>query len=206
MKKRIKIFIICISSILIIAFIVLAIMNYIVLPPKVSSNAQKYKYNQNNMLKLKSITVDENKVIYEFSSLNKYFHKNYIKKCGKESEYTSFLELHKVINIDTNESIMFSYDNYTIVSSFTSNYLVISLKDSNKPDSIRINYKGGNFNKYDSIVITLNNTEGYEKLKIAKRYNYPNENHVVGKSQVYNIDKKKWSKIKTGSNYYDPIS
>ena len=51
-------------------------MNYIVLPPKVSSNAQKYKYNQNNMLKLKSITVDENKVIYEVSSLNKYFHKN----------------------------------------------------------------------------------------------------------------------------------
>jgi len=205
MKKRMKILIICISSILIVTFIVLVIMNYIVLPPKVSASSQKYRFNHNNMLNLKSITVDGNKVIYEFSSLNKYFHKNFIKKRGKETEYTSYLELHEVINTDTNESVIIYPEKYSIITSFTSIYLVITLKDTDTPDFIRSNYKGGFFNKFDSMAITLNNTEGYEKLKIAIRYDYPNENQVIGKSQVYDSDRKKWGKVKKGINYFSPV-
>ena len=76
-EKQSKIILICLSSIFIVVSIALWIINYIILPPKVSENAIKYKYNHNNMLMLKSITVDSDKVIYEFSSLNKYFSKNY---------------------------------------------------------------------------------------------------------------------------------
>ena len=196
MKKRKKIIIICLSVILIVAFITLAIMNYIVLPPKVSSNAQKYKYNHNNILKLKSITVDENKVIYEFCSFDKYFRKNYIKRHGEETEYSTYLELHKVVNTKTNESEVLYPKEYKIISTFTSTYLVITFEDSKKPDFIRCNYLGGIFNRYTYLCIAIGNTNGYENLEVGKGYMYPDENRRVGKSQNYDKNKKKWSKIR----------
>lgn len=202
MKKRIKLFIIALASILIIAFIVLAIINYIVLPPKVSANAQKYKYNQNNMLNLKSITVDGNKVIYEFSSLNKFFHKNYIRRHGDETAHTAYLELFKVEDREDNSGKNIYPIDYTIISSITSNYLVITLEETDKYDFLRCHYLGGMLNKYSYLCIALSNLEGYENLEMAKGYDYPKENRSVSKSQSFDSKNKRWSKIKKRSGTF----
>ena len=84
-EKRInKIILFCAISIAVL--VALTIVNFFVLPPKASANALKYKYNQNNILKLKSITIDDNKLIYEFSSLNILFNGLYVKINQKNND------------------------------------------------------------------------------------------------------------------------
>ncbi|MBO4701872.1 MAG: hypothetical protein J5625_04330 [Lachnospiraceae bacterium] len=192
MKKRLKILIICLSSVLIVAFIVLVIVNYFVLPPKVTANAQKFKYNQNNILKLKSITVDGDKVIYEFSSLNKYFNKNY---ASKNKSNKSYLELYNVENDPNNEGLKYSSKDFEIMSTITSNYLIITIDQDKSPDSVYCNYLGKMMNRYDFLCIGLNNSSGYENLGIGIRYDYASENRTIGKSQQYDSKKKRWSKV-----------
>ena len=87
MKKRSIIILICISTVFIIASVALSIVNYVVLPPKTSESAVKYKYYGDNFMFLKSITDDENCVIIEFSSLNKNFNEKFNRK--KIEEQTS---------------------------------------------------------------------------------------------------------------------
>ena len=116
MKKRIRIIIICLSSILII-LCVFAIINFIILPPKVSKNAQRYTFNHNNMLKLKSITVDGNMVIYEFGSSNKYFSKEYVEENIKEYERygnTPFLQPYFVEGYQAIVDSFYTAENYYI--------------------------------------------------------------------------------------------
>lgn len=201
MKKQSKIILICLSSIFIVVSIALWIINYIILPPKVSENAIKYKYNHNNMLMLKSITVDSDKVIYEFSSLNKYFNNNY---AFKNKSNKTYLELYYVENDPNHEGIKNTSKDFEIVSTITSNYLIVSFEQDKKPDSVYCNYLGNMFTRYQALCIGLNNSDGYEKLHIAKRYDYPNENRIIGKGQGYDGNKKKWGKITKGSNYYSP--
>ena len=133
MKKKLQIFLICISTIFIIASIVLAIVNYVVLPPNVSSSAIKYKFNHYNMLKLKSVTVDGERIIYEFSSLNKYFNKNY---ASKNKRKKSFLELYNAENDQNNEGLKYSPKEVEIISTITSNYLIVTIEQEENPDSV----------------------------------------------------------------------
>lgn len=192
MKKQSKIILICIATILTIAFIVLAIVNYIVLPPKVSQNAIKYKYNQNNILMLKSITVDGEKRIYEFSSLNKYFNKNY---ASKNKSNKMYLELYNVENDPNKEGLKYSSKDFEIISTITSNYLIIRIEQDPKPDSVYCNYLGKMTDRYDFICIGLNNSSGYDNLGIGIRYDYASDNLKIGKSQEYDSKKKRWSKV-----------
>ena len=68
-KRRIRI-----SRVIpILVVIVFLIINYIVIPPKVSKNAEKYRFNPFNIAGLESITVDENRIVYKFSSLSRTF-------------------------------------------------------------------------------------------------------------------------------------
>ena len=87
--KRVRNKILILLCVIIIAMLAaLAIVNYIVLPPKASESAVKYKYHGYDSMHLKSITEDENYWIFEFSSLNKYFNKNfnrkYIERCQEK--------------------------------------------------------------------------------------------------------------------------
>lgn len=68
-KKKRKIRIERVIPILIV--IVFVIINYIVIPPKVSLKAEKYWFSPFNIVGLESITVDENKIVYKFSSLSR---------------------------------------------------------------------------------------------------------------------------------------
>ena len=192
MKKKIQIFLICISTIFIIASIVLAIVNYVVLPPKVSSSAIKYKFNHYNMLKLKSVTVDGERIIYEFSSLNKYFNKNY---ASKNKRKKSFLELYNAENDQNNEGLKYSPKEVEIISTITSNYLIVTIEQEENPDSVYCNYLGKIMNRYDFLCIGLNNSSGYENLGIGIRYDYASDNLTIGKSQEYDSKKKRWSKV-----------
>lgn len=202
MKKKLQIFLICISTIFIIASIVLAIVNYVVLPPKVSSSAIKYKFNHYNMLKLKSVTLDGERIIYEFSSLNKYFNKNYASKNKREK---SFLELYNAENDQNNEGLKYNPKDVEIISTITSNYLIVTIEQEKKPDSVYCNYYGRIMNRYDFLCIGLNNSNGYENLGIGMRFDYASDNLQIGKSQQYDIEVKRWSKVEKQSYPYNEV-
>ena len=206
MKKQSKIILICLSSIFIFVSIALWIINYIVLPPKVSENAIKYKYNHNNILKLKSITVDGNKVIYEFGALNKYYKKTYIAKNSKEVEThnRTYLELYLAENYHTIKGSEYSSNNYNIVSTLTSNFLIISLDEERETNSVKCFYAGKEEDSFDYMYITVNSGHEYPGISII--YDDILENISVMKYQTYDKEKKKWSEIKNLSDYLNPIT
>ena len=148
------------------------------------------------MLNLKSITVDGNKVIYEFGSFNKYFHKNYIKMHGQNTEYSSYIELYKVEDRTDNSGTSFCPADYSITSSITSNYLIVTLNENDKYDFLRCRYLGGKLNRYSYLCLALSNLDGYENIELGKGYGYPRDNQSVSKSQVFDGNNKKWGKVK----------
>ena len=198
MKKR-NIVIIFLSSILII-LCVLAIINYIILPPKVSKNAQRYTFNQNNMLKLKSITVDGNMVIYEFGSSNKYFSKEYVEENIKEYERygnTPFLQPYFVEGYQAIVDSIYTAENYYICSSITSNFLVVYLDENKQTNSIAFSFIGNGDRKeaYDYMQITVNSS--YENPRISMSLDYTWDDLSVVNSQQYDSNMKKWEDIIT---------
>jgi len=205
MKKQSKIILICLSSIFIVVSIAFWIINYIILPPKVSENAIKYKYNHNNILKLKSITVDGNKVIYEFGALNKYYKKTYIEKNSKEVEThnRTYLELYLAENYHTIKGSEYNSNNFNIVSTLTSNFLIISLDEERETNSVKCFYIGQEEDSFDYMYITVNS--GYENPGISIIYDDILENISTVKYQTYDKEKKKWSEISGWSDYYSKI-
>ncbi len=202
MKKGIKIFVICILIFLAAAFTSLAIVNYLILPPKVSSAAQKYKYNPNNLIKLKSITLDSEKVIYEFGASNKYLKKRYVETNCKEREALnkSYLELYLSDNYQSIKGSEYNSDNYYIISTLTSNFLIISLDEERETNSVKCFYIGQEEDSFDYMYITVNS--GYENPGISIIYDDILENISTVKYQTYDKEKKKWSEIRGWSDYY----
>ena len=205
MKKGIKIFVLCILLFLAVAFTGLAIVNYLILPPKVSSDAQKFRYNSNNLIKLKSITVDTDKVIYEFGASNKYFKKRYIETNCKEYETLNifYLELYLAENYHTIKGSEYNSNNYNIVSTLTSNFLIISLDEERETNSVKCFYTGQEEDSFDYMYITVNS--GYENPGISIIYDDILENISTVKYQTYDKEKKKWSEISGWSDYYSKI-
>lgn len=210
MKKGFKILIASSLSLLIVGIAFIAIINFIFLPPKVSEYAQKFKYNSNNLLKLKSITVDGDRVIYEFSSLNKYFKKEYVEKNKKEREastyYIPFIELYKSEKDQIIQDSIVETDDYYIISTLTSNYLIVNLGEAKETNCIRFFFLGHRSENemYDYLNIAVNSC-GYDNPIVNLVYDDILENISVGKYQTYDKEKKKWSEISGWSDYYSKI-
>ena len=202
MKKR-NIVIIFLSSILII-LCVFAIINFIILPPKVSANAQKYKYNHNNILKLKSITVDEDTIIYEFGSTNELFNNKYVEKRTKKQE-RSFLEFYTIEDYRNNSGSSFYSNNYEIKSTLFSNYLMVKTEEKEKIDVVYCFYFGTEDDDYDYLNIGLSNADGFENIGIGMRYDYTGKDLTIGKSQTYDKKMRKWDEIVTTKSTFSKI-
>ena len=207
------IIIICVFIILMLA--ALAVVNYIVLPPKPSENAIKYKYHGYNFMHLKSITDDEDSVVFEFSSLNKYFNKYYNQKyyINNQGSKLSINNNRKpFISIkwfeQENPNFYSEYNpDYYIVSTLTSNYLIITnkpqiedaLKSVYRMDYIESVYKS----EYRDTEIQLLLSEGYENVTISFDVDYWDNKYggsELHKKQMYNG--KKWNPlVKAKYNY-----
>ncbi len=203
MKKRIRIIIICLSSILII-LCVFAIINFIILPPKVSKNAQRYTFNHNNMLKLKSITVDGDTIVYEFGSTNVFFNNKYVEKRTKEQE-RSFLEFYTIEDYRNNSGSSYYSNNYEIKSTLFSNYLIVKIEEKEKIDVVYCFYFGTEEDDYDYLNIGLSHEDGFDKLGIGMRYDYTGKDLTIGKSQTYDKKMRKWDEIVTTKSTFSKI-
>ena len=161
-------------------------MNFFVLPPKASANALKYKYNQNNILKLKSITIDDNKLIYEFSSLNILFNGLYVKinQKNNDEEY-----LNGYLNEIDKETKQYDLTDYKIISTLTSNYLIISLQDEIEISSVRCSYKKGKTGEQLYIIVS-----GMDNPKLHKLSGLDETIIYKQQSQYFDINKGKWNK------------
>lgn len=210
MKKGLKILIASSLSLLTIGILITAIINFIILPPKVTGKAQKYRYNHNNILKLKSITVDGDRVIYEFSSLNKFFTKKYVEKNRKEREastyYIPFIELYKSEKDQIIKESIVETDDYSVISTLTSNYLIVYLGNAKDTNCIRCFFLGHRSENemYDYLHISVN-SNGYDNPVVNYVYDDTLENHTVGKYQTYDKEKKKWSEIEEWSDYFSHV-
>ena len=184
-EKRInKIILFCAISIAVL--VALTIVNFFVLPPKASANALKYKYNQNNILKLKSITIDDNKLIYEFSSLNILFNGLYVKinQKNNDEEY-----LNGYLNEIDKETKQYDLTDYKIISTLTSNYLIISLQDEIEISSVRCSYKKGKTEEQLYIIVS-----GMDNPKLHKLSGLDETIIYKQQSQYFDINKGKWNK------------
>ena len=184
-EKRInKIILFCAISIAVL--VALTIVNFFVLPPKASANALKYKYNQNNILKLKSITIDDNKLIYEFSSLNILFNGLYVKinQKNNDEEY-----LNGYLNEIDKETKQYDLTDYKIISTLTSNYLIISLQDEIEISSVRCSYKKKKTGEQLYIIVS-----GMDNPKLHKLSGLDETIIYKQQSQYFDINKGKWNK------------
>ena len=186
--------------VLIIILIALIIVNYFILPPKTSDNAAKYKYYGYNFLQLKSIIDDEDKVIIEFGSLNfnfnYFFNRNKIESSGNDFKFIRWIgNLDPYYNLD-------SYLDYYIISTLTSNYLVISKTPEMKKEDL---YSFKYYIQYQDTIISLSFFEKYENAKIymSKEY-YGKYNEIEKtryKSQSYNSYDKEWNSLEKSTIY-----
>ena len=186
--------------VLIIILIALIIVNYFIFPPKTSDDAAKYKYYGYNFLQLKSITDDEDKVIIEFGSLNFnfnfFFNRNKIESSGNDLKFIKWNgNLDPYYNID-------SYPDYYIISTLTSNYLVISKTPEMKTEDL---YSFDYHIRYQDTTISLSFFEKYENAKIYMRKEYYRKNNEIEKtrykSQSYNSYDKEWNSLKKSTIY-----
>lgn len=191
MNKLLKI-----SIILLIIISIIGIFNFYVVPPKCSKEAVKHKVDKNNLLGLKSITVDEDKIIYEFSSRNKYFNYVYIKHNQKDNNSQYYCELFDIID---NKKIGYYSENYKIISSLTSNYFIVYKDGQDKTDSIKCTYTGDKKDNFFYVHIIIN---GYENPGITKSYDLIDENTTVWERQKYNSTTKEWDEIEKSTSYY----
>lgn len=205
MKKRSKIILICISTVFIIASVVLSIMNYVVLPPKTSESAVKYKYYGDNFMFLKSITDDENYVIIEFSSLNKYFNKTYNRKNIKDQ--TSSTKGQKFVTwygkLDPYSNMVCNPD-YSIISTLTSNYLIIEKGPEMKTENLYMYYY---VMEYQDVEIQLSFFEKYENATIYMSKKSHKKNDYDGtlyKEQKYNSYDRIWNPVEKSIRYDGP--
>ncbi|MBR5067738.1 MAG: hypothetical protein IKX08_08815 [Lachnospiraceae bacterium] len=186
--------------VLIIILIALIIVNYFILPPKTSDNAAKYKYYGYNFLQLKSITDDEDKVIIEFGSLN--FNFNYFFNRNKiESSGNDFKFIRWIGNLDPYYNIN-SYPDYYIISTLTSNYLVISKTPEMKTEDL---YSFKYYIQYQDTTVSLSFFEKYENAKIYMSKEYYRKNNEIEKtrykSQSYNSYDKEWNSLEKSTIY-----
>ena len=185
MKKR-KIRISRVLPILVAIIIFYVIFNYIVIPPKVSKNAKKYSYNSFNILKLKSITVDNDRIIYEFSSLNLFFNGLYVKINQK---YNDEDYLRGYFNEIDKETKQYDLTDYKIISTLTSNCLIISLQDEIEISSVRCSYKKGKSGEQLYIIVA-----GMDNPKLHKLSGLDETIIYEQQSQYFDINKGKWNK------------
>jgi len=194
------IIIICVLIILMLA--ALAVVNYIILPPKASENAIKYKFHGYNYAHLKSITDDEDSVIFEFSSLNKYFNKNfnknYLEKCQEKPLSSAGKDPYiKCYCGGPAESYLRYYPDYYIISTLTSNYVVINKDSEIEPEAIAFCifesiYKG----EYRDVIINYNISEGYNNPSVfigIDKWDYNSGLTEINIRQYYNSQKNKWN-------------
>ena len=186
MKNKIKMIIRIIIPIIVVMIVCLVMLNFFVLPPKVSKNAKRYEYNSSNILKLKSIIVDEDRIIYEFSSLNLFFNWFYVKNNLKDS-YEEYLKGY--YNVIDQETQQYNLTDYKIVSTITSNYLIVSLKDEIEISSIRCSYNMKKSGEKIFIIIS-----GTDNPKIHKLRGLDEKILYEQRSQFYNLNKRKWDK------------
>ena len=192
-KKKLVLF----PIILLIILLIIGLFNYFIIPPKYSKEAVKYTVDKNNILGLKSVTVDEKRVIYEFSSRNKYFNYFYVKHNQKENNSQYYCELFDII--DNKRKIGYYSENYKIISTLTSNYFIVYKEGQDKTDSINCTYIGDKKDDYFYVHIII---WGYENPGITKIYDLINENTTIWERQKYNSETKKWDEIETTTSYY----
>jgi len=198
-EKRINKKIIILISVIIMILAVVAAVNYIILPPKISENAIKYKYYGYNYMHLKSIIDDENNVIIEFGSINKYFNyffnRNKIEASGDNLKFIRWIG-----NFDPYSNTE-SFPDYYIISTLTSNYLVISKSPEMKTkDLYSFNYDMD----YQDVTIQLRFFEKYENAQIYMSKDYIKNNEIKKteqKKQAYNSYDKKWNSIEKYTIY-----
>lgn len=187
-------------TVLIIILIALIIVNYFILPPKISDNAKKYKYHGYNFLQLKSITDDEDKVIIEFGSLNfnfnYFFNRNKIEASGDNLKFIRWIG-----NFDPYSNTE-SFPDYYIISTLTSNYLVISKTPEMKTEDL---YSFKYYIQYQDTIISLSFFEKYENAKIYMSKEYYRKNNEIEKtrykSQSYNSYDKEWNSLEKSTIY-----
>lgn len=170
MKKR-KIRISRVLPILIAVIIIFVIFNYIVIPPKVSKNAEKYRFSPFNIAGLESITVDDNRIVYKFSSISRSFTMIGVLS-GKtringfyrtEDEYRPYDEK----NIDSVNKVYFA---------MTSKYIVLNRNGQEKMEGLKMmkDKTGMYIWGIDQPTIIYNKYDYYENVKYATFQEYEN--------------------------------
>lgn len=201
-RKRVRNKILILLCVIIIAMLAaLAIVNYIVLPPKASENAVKYKYHGYDSMHLKSITEDENYWIFEFSSLNKYFNKNfnwkYIEKCQEKPISSAEKDPYiKCYCSGPADSYLRFYPKYYIVSTLTSNYIVFNKDSEIEPEAIAFCVFESIYGESRDIVINYNISEGFDNIGVyvhIEEWDKTYGRTEIGIEQKYNSQKKKWN-------------
>ena len=142
-------------------------------PFEVSDSAVKHNFNKSNLLSLISITVDTNKVIYEFDAKSK------ICETIEQNNFDCCIE-------DENGNLN-KYDNWSYQKKGNKGYLYIECDDLNRiKNDMRI------WEKYDCYII-----RGFENPVVSIfTYNDPDWYSVVY-TQEYDSKSNKWGEIKT---------
>ena len=142
---------------------------------KVSDSAVKYKYNKNNLLSLISITVDTDKVVYEFSSRSELYEKlksgDYI--CG-------IIDENGILNI---------YDDWNYQKKGNKGYLCIECEDTDRIKEEMMIHKNDYTGKFYVII-------GFESPRLLMLNDKTTHEHYeVNYEQNYDLENKKWKEI-----------
>lgn len=170
-KKKRKIRIHIVLPILVAIIIFFVIFNYIVIPPKVSKNAEKYRFSPFNIAGLESITVDDNRIVYKFSSISRSFTMIGVLS-GKtsingfyrtEDEYRPYDEK----NIDSVNKVYFA---------ITSKYIVLNRNGQEKMEGLKLmkDKSGMYILGIDQPTILYNKYDYDENVKYATFQEYEN--------------------------------
>lgn len=144
-------------------------------PFEVSDSVEKYSFNKNNLLSLISITVDTDKVIYEFSSNSEI-----CEKLGS-GEYVCCI-------IDEN-GLLKKYDDWNYQKKGNKGYLCIECEDTNRiKEEMRIREKDFKGKFYEII--------GFESPRLLMLNDKTTHEHYeVNYEQDYDKNQKKWGDI-----------
>lgn len=184
MKKNTK-FIFALLSIILILLIACSVLLVVYLRrdkgiPSVSDNSIEYEYSPNNLLGLRKIIIDNNKYIYQFSSI-KYLNKSRILKYENNQSGEKAIGIFR--NYETGEIEEVELKNIEIVNSCGKTYITV------EPPKEKGDYLGMYlyFKTKRKRIEVL-----YEKETVVAiaELNYE-KNQIVRKSQKYN---KKWDK------------
>ncbi len=140
-------------------------------PFELSDSAEKYSFNKNNLLSLISITVDTDKVIYEFS-----YNSEICKKLDSGDYICGIIDENGILNI---------YDDWSYQKKGNKGYLCIECEDTDRIKEEMIIFKNDYSGMYYEII-------GFESPRLLMLNDRTTQHYEVNYEQEYDLEKRKW--------------